>query len=78
MSAKPNETAAMRAYAEAQGMPIDKVLAKANKAMEDKEWMVAHILLAHVSKQAIMLSAHALKQEIALLKGAIDGQEQED
>lgn len=78
MDAAGNESAAIKAYKEVQGLPIDKVVARANKAVDDKEWVTANLLFAHISRQAIVLSAHMLKQATDQLKGDMDGTKQED
>lgn len=64
---------AVRIRQEAEGEPLDKTVERANKALANKEWPTAALLLQMVSLKAMHLGAFALQQEVNLMKGAMDG-----
>ena len=54
---------------ELQGMPIETMLARANKALAEKQWPTAALLFQEVSLKAIILASHCFEQEVKLIKG---------
>ncbi len=69
---------ATRIATEMQAMPMDKLVERANEALAAKEWMTAALLLSHVTVKAQRMAAHAMEQEVALLRGQMNGPKQED
>jgi hypothetical protein len=67
------EADALAVSKELEGMPIDKLVDRANKALVDKQWPTAMLLLCQVSAKAASLGSYAMQQETELLKGAMNG-----
>ena len=69
---------ALKVLAEMESFPLDKIVERANKAIAEKEWPTASALFQSISLKAIRMGEYTMQQEINLLRGALDGEDQED
>lgn len=53
---------------EMEGLPLDILTQRANKALAEKQWPLAATLFGAVATKALHLSAHAFMQEVEYIK----------
>lgn len=64
---------AVDALGDITALPLDKLVERANKALADKEWPTAALLLQRASILSMHLSTYAMQQEVNLMKGGNGG-----